>query len=331
MSKPFGDSVDDLPQNGSAVTLEDFWAYAPTHNYLYIPTLELWPSSSVNSRLPAMMEDGKPVMPATWLDKYGSVEQMTWAPGEPMIIEGRHVASGGWIDRRGARCFNQYRPPIVAGGNPAQAYPWTEHVNKLYADENAADHIISWLAHRVQHPDVKPNHGLLLGGPQGIGKDTLLEPIKHAVGPWNFSEVSPQQMLGRFNGFVKSVVLRISEARDLGDIDRYAFYEHMKIYLASPPDVLRVDEKHLREHAVLNCCRVILTTNHKTGGIYLPDDDRRHFVAWSDCKKEDFSPDYWNQMWSYYYEGGFAHVAAYLLQLDISAFDPKAPPATSFS
>jgi hypothetical protein len=31
--------------------------------------------------------------------------------------------------------------------------------------------------------------------------------------------VSPQQILGRFNGFVKSVILRVSEARDLGDID----------------------------------------------------------------------------------------------------------------
>jgi hypothetical protein len=33
----------------------------------------------------------------------------------------------------------------------------------------------------------------------------LLEPVKRAVGPWNFHEVSPQHMLGRFNGFLKSV------------------------------------------------------------------------------------------------------------------------------
>ena len=72
----------------------------------------------------------------------------------------------------------------------------------------------------------------LLGGAQGIGKDTLLEPVKHAVGPWNFREVSPQQMLGRFNGFLKSVILRISEARDLGDVNRFEFYDHMKAYTA---------------------------------------------------------------------------------------------------
>ena len=133
-------------------------------------------------------------------------------------------------------------------------------------------------------------------------------------------------MLGRFNGFVKSVILRVSEARDLGNVDRFQFYDHMKTYTAAPPDVLRVDEKHLREHYVFNCCGVIITTNHKTDGIYLPADDRRHFVAWSDCEKGDFPPEYWNGLWSWYKNGGYAHVAAFLSRLNISSFDPKAPP-----
>jgi hypothetical protein len=146
------------------------------------------------------------------------------------------------------------------------------------------------------------------------------------VGPWNFCEVSPQQMLGRFNGFVKSVVLRISEAKDMGEFDRFKFYAHMKVYLAAPPDVLLVDEKNLREHSVVNVCSVVLTTNHKVDGIYLPADDRRHFVAWSDCTKADFTEAYWNGLWGWYEREGFGHVAAYLAGLDLSDFSPKAPP-----
>src|SRR5207249_6032869 len=137
---------------------------------------------------------------------------------------------------------------------------------------------------------------------------------------------SPQHMLGRFNGFLKSVILRVNEARDLGDVNRYQFYDHLNAYTAAPPDVLRVDEKHLREHSVINCCGVVITTNHKTDGIYLPADDRRHFVAWSDLTKEDFVHDYWNGLWAWYARGGYRHVAAYLAELDISSFDPKAPP-----
>jgi hypothetical protein len=49
-------------------------------------------------------------------------------------------------------------------------------------------------------------------------------------------------------------------------------------------------------------------------------------VAWSDLTKEDFPKSYWNTLWSWYEHGGFASVAAYLAELDISGFDPKASP-----
>ena len=77
---------------------------------------------------------------------------------------------------------------------------------------------------------------------------------------------------------------------------------------------------------MFNVLGFIITTNHKTDGIYLPADDRRHFVAWSDRTKEEFTPDYWNELWGWYSNGGFGHVAAYLTELDISDFDPNAPP-----
>ncbi len=133
-------------------------------------------------------------------------------------------------------------------------------------------------------------------------------------------------MFERFNPFVKSVILRVSEARDLGDVDRYGLYVHMKTYTAAPPDVLRVDEKFMREYSVFNVCGVIITSNHKTDGIYLPADDRRHYVAWSLLTKEDFAADYWTDIYKWYEDGGHGHVAAYLRAFDLSGFDAKAPP-----
>src|SRR5262249_13365864 len=67
-------------------------------------------------------------------------------------------------------------------------------------------------------------------------------------------------------------------------------------------------------------------TNHKTDGIYLPADDRRHFVAWSNIGLEDFAQDYWRKLYHWYAKGGNEAVAAYLANLDLSGFDPKAPP-----
>lgn len=310
--------------SGSGVTLEDFWAHMPSHSYIFAPTREFWPAASVNARIPSVTVGEDRVRAAAWLDRNQAVEQMTWAPGKAMVMEDRLISDGGWIEREGCRTFNLYRPPLEIEGDAGQAGKWVEHVRRIYPDD--ADHILCWLAHRVQRPQDKVNHAIVLGGSQGIGKDTLLEPVKHAIGPWNFAEVSPQQMLGRFNGFVKSVILRVSEARDLGDVDRFAFYDHMKAYTAAPPDVLRVDEKHLREYSVFNVCGVIITSNHKTDGIFLPEDDRRHYVAWSDLSKEDFTTQYWDDLWAWYHGGGIGHVGAYLATLDLSKFNAKAPP-----
>lgn len=307
------------------VSMEDFYAHLPDHRYIFAPTRDLWPASSVNSRLPwPIGSDGKKVRPTDILDTERSVVQMVWMPGESMVIRNRLIDGGGVIERAGVSVFNLYRGPAIVSGDPAGAGPWLDHVRRIYPNE--ADHIIPWLAHRVQRPGEKINHAIVLGGAQGIGKDTLLEPVKHAIGPWNMQEVSPAALLGRFNGFVKSVILRISEARDLGDMDRFAFYDHMKVYTAAPPDVLRCDEKNLREHAVVNCCGVVVTTNHKADGIYLPADDRRHFVAWSDSDRTTFDISYWTRLYGWYASGGTANVAAYLRTLDLSGFDPKAPP-----
>jgi Family of unknown function (DUF5906) len=329
MSDAFLDDAEPrLPafsfEDDGGISIEDFYAFMPSHTYLFAPAREMWPAASVNARIAPIADSGKELKASIWLDRYRHVEQMTWAPGEPLVIRNRLIAGGGWTEHPGVRCFNLYRAPEIVHGEAAMATPWLDHIRTVYPAD--AGHIIPWLAHRVQCPGEKINHALMLGGAQGIGKDTLLEPVKRAVGPWNFSEVSPKNILGRFNSFLKAVILRVSEAHDLGDFDRFAFYDAMKSYTAAPPDVLRVDEKNLREYNIPNCCGAIITSNHKTDGIYLPADDRRHFVAWSDLTKDDFTPDYWNALWRWYESGGFSHVAAYLAKLDISSFDPKAPP-----
>lgn len=327
---PPPEAYEDEPHlvEGS-IALEDFHAYMPMHSYIFRPTRELWSSASVNSRIPQIRIGKEKIRANAWLDQHRHVEQMTWAPGFPEVIEGKLVDNGGWIERQGIAVYNLYRPPQILNGDPTEAGPWLAHVHRVFPGE--AEHIIRWLAQRAQRPDEKINHALVLGGAVGIGKDSILEPVTHAVGPWNCQEVSPVQLMGRFNGFLKAVILRVSEARDQGDagggkIDRYAVHEHCKTLLAAPPAVLRIDQKNVNEYSIMNVCGVVFTTNH-SDGLYLPPDDRRHFVAWSELEKDDFSANYWPDLYDWYdREGGNGHVAAYLRSLDISTFDAKAPP-----
>jgi hypothetical protein len=247
------------PATAAGVSLDDFRAYMPAHSYIFAPTRELWPASSVNARVPPVLNAaGEPMKASTWLDINAAVEQMTWAPGEPMLIRNKLIADGGWFERPGCTVFNLYRPSaIVPRGGDVER--WLSLVRKVFPDQD--EHIVMWLAHRVQRPFEKVNHALVLGGKPGIGKDAILEPVKQAIGPWNFADVTPKQVLGRFSGHLKSVILRISEARDLGEFDRFAFYDHTKAIIAAPPDVLRIDEKNLREYYVPNLCGVVITSN----------------------------------------------------------------------
>src|SRR5258708_27210210 len=91
-------AVTDEPK----IKLEDFYACLQQHAYVYVPTRALWPAGSIASLFPT----GKKSPPAhVWLDRNRGVEQMTYAPGFPMLIEDWYCLEGGWIRHPGARTF----------------------------------------------------------------------------------------------------------------------------------------------------------------------------------------------------------------------------------
>lgn len=315
----------DVPAESTPHVRDEFYAFLPDHKFIFRPTCALWSAAGVDGHY-------RPIngtKPSKWLALHRAVHQMTWWPGKPEIIEDELIASGEVRNAPGRRAYNLYRSPLVEPGNPADIGPWIDHGQAIYPDE--WPHLVRWFAHRTQRPGEKLNHALVLGGAQGIGKDSILEPLKRAVGQSNFREIDPEHALGNFNTFVRAIVLRVNEARDLGNAnDRFRLYERFKTIIAAPPDVLPVNEKHVSEYPVLNVVGVIYTTNHAVDGLYLPPDDRRHYVAWSARRKEEFSPEYWRAYWTWLEAGGWRNVAAYLRALPLGDFDPKAdPPKTS--
>jgi hypothetical protein len=108
----------------NTISLDDFLAHMPDHKYIFVPTRDLWPAASVDSSI--QWPDGPEgkMKPSRWLDANQSVEQMTWAPGLPLLIENKLIDTGGWIDHYGCTCFNQYRLPTLQHGDASQAGPW---------------------------------------------------------------------------------------------------------------------------------------------------------------------------------------------------------------
>lgn len=304
-----GEEIEDL-------STADFYYYSPRNAYLFVLDGNLWSGPAVENAL------GKGA--AKWIKKNQSVASLTWAPGEPELVLDRVVNEGGWVRKGKAHTLNLYLPGIIRKGDPEKAGRWVELIHKVFPGE--AEELLDYFAHGVQYPGRKINHGILLIGTQGIGKDSLIEPVRQAVGPWNCGDIAPNALFESFNGYVKSVFLRVNEAHDLGDIKRFQLYERMKTILVSPPDVLRCNEKHLREHYVFNCVKVIITSNHSLNSIYLPPEDRRYFVCKSEVGPEDFEEGFWTDLWKWYQGEGFKHCNSFLRSRDLSRYDPKAPP-----
>jgi hypothetical protein len=317
----WGEPLAEIPW---CATIDAFFAHAPTRRYIHRLNGQTWPAATIDNRF-GKIEGMKA---SKWLDRFQHVEQMVWDPGKPEVVRDEHFSGGEWVPEEGWDCYNLYRPPYIdpRDGDPEAAKFWLALLHKIYP--NDATHILHYLAHRVQKPGEKINHALVLGGPTRIGKDTILAPVRYAVGTSNFASIEPDKILTRFNKFFQSVILRISEARDMG-INKFQFYSNMKSYVAAPPEMLTIDEKNLPTYEIPNITSVIITTNHLTDGMYLPPDDARYYVAWTDQKRDEEIADRCDRLWMWYKRPeahAWAHVAAYLHSIDISQWNSKVPP-----
>jgi hypothetical protein len=329
-----GEVLDGAEDFDASVPLayNDFRCFLPKMRFWHLPSSTLWVKDTVSVLLPSIKTaGGKKISPIAWLAHNRPITAFTWAPGHPALIRNQVMHEGELAPSPGTVLFNTYLPPQPCHGDPKKAGPWIDHLRRLYGDETAK-HILAWMAWRVQHPEVKINHCLVLGGAPGIGKDTALAPLMRAVGAYNVAEVSPTTITGKFNTHMRSVVMRISEVRNFGEtgMNVFKFHEAMKTVLASPPLTHLINGKHMPEYHIPNIVGVVMTTNYQTSGLYLPSDDRRHYVCTTQLTASDLPADYFVGFWHWLRTGGIEHATAYLMTLDISGFDPKqTPPKTA--
>jgi hypothetical protein len=312
---------DSTEGAGSAISqAADFFAYLPDHDYIHRPTGMHWPAASLDGTV------GKDAR--MMLDLTHPVHLLGWAPGlaERFLVKeldvSNHRAAESWV-------YNQYRSPRRPTASPAQIDPWLKLLNRLYP--NDGDHLLKYFADAVQNPGRKCNHAIVLGsGTHGIGKDTLLKPLRRAVGESNYAVIQPKALFADFNPWTASVVVQISEMRNVGDgqgdrISKYDMYERCKDLAAAPPATLERNVKHVSQQQIQNVLRLIVTTNHGVDGIYIDPEDRRHFCAWSDAPA--MLPADAEALHQWLDAGGTEAVAAFLHDASLlDGWNPGAPP-----
>ena len=317
------------PKKGE-VPVGHFVYYAPGNNYIYRPTTTHWIAPAVDAAVSPINEDGKITQASEWLKEHQLVTSMTCEPAiDDDYIKGFDCRNGEILKTPGAALYNTYRKPTIELGDARLAKPFLEHVHKVFPKDGDAEQFLNYMAHRVQKPSEKPRFALLIAGSQGVGKDTAIEFCCPAIGAWNVANIDPSALEGNFNEYCASTLVRVSEAANLHEMTKWAFNERMKVLIAGSPDTQTINPKYGQKYSIRMYCGIIITTNHLSSGIYIPEDDRRYDIidsatlAEMGLLEEATRKNYFSDLWDWFLEDGKNHIAAYLHEKDLSSFSPN--------
>ncbi len=249
----------------------------------------------------------------------------TYRPGKDLLLQEENEVGVP------VRAVNLWRPsplkPWPADVTDADVAPFRELTTELFGPEGepAREHILDMLAFAVQYPGVKINHAPVLLGEQGVGKDTFLQPFIEAVGQHNVRPIKTEELAGQFTDFLRAQVCIVSE---MASFSKREQYNRLKDWIAAPPLYVLVNRKNEKPFTIPNQQLWIFTTNYDNA-IVIDEGDRRFWVH--RCLLErPREREFYKRIYHFYeHEDGNAKVFRWLLQRDVSAFDPKArPPMT---
>jgi len=188
----------------------------------------------------------------------------------------------------------------------------------LNDDEDDIHWLLSWLAYPLQNPGAKLNTAVIMfGAKQGTGKSLVGVSMEYIYGE-NFQAIMQRDLTSTFNDWAmgKQFIMGddITAHKNAGEADVVK-----KMITQSE---ISVNQKYLKPFKVADTVNFFFTTN-RPNAFTLDQDDRRYFVI--DVKRgpldTDFYMDY--DFWLKF-EGGAANIFHYLLDYDVSDFNPNA-------
>jgi hypothetical protein len=251
------------------------------------------------------------------------LQGITYAAGESVLVaRDGEVYGNRWRDAR---------PNVANVPSGGDVEMWLEHCRTLVPEEFELEHILNMMAFKVQHPEVKINHAVLHGGDEGSGKDTMWAPFIWAIcGPHlkNRGLIDNDSLGSQWGYALESEIIILNELKEPEAKERRALANKLKPIIAAPPEMLTVNRKGLHPYDMVNRAFVLAFTNDPVP-ITIPSQDRRWFCVWSKAPRMDAAKA--AKLWTWYQAGGFATIARWLHDRDVSAFNPAAaPPLTEF-
>ena len=186
------------------------------------------------------------------------------------------------------------------------------------------DYLVRFLAHALQHPEEKPGIMTVLIGAEGAGKGFFVRLLEALWGATTLQVSDIAAVTGNFNAALQRAFwVALDECMFKGDKKSQ---DRMKSLVTEP--TIQVEQKYEPSRTIESFHRFIACTNHAQWGQIRSDDRRYLFIKVSDCHKQDTK--YFSQLSKALNDGvTVSALAHYLINLDISKFNPRNKPQTA--
>lgn len=240
----------------------------------------------------------------------------TFRPGLPFqdVIE--------YADRRWINTYKEPKIPRLKG----DVTPFLNLLNTILPRDDDAIIMLSYMAAVVQYKGTKFRWAPFVQGTPGNGKSTLSQCLKHALGRKYIFSVKAKMIENHFNAWLENNILYIAD--DIYNPEnKGALMEELKTLISDEDQ--GVTYKGIDSIQKNVCGNFVFNSNHKDA-LKKTDDARRicTFYCAQQSKQDRFrdglTKPYFNKLYKWLENGGYAMVSEYLYSLDI---DPRYNPA----
>lgn len=201
-----------------------------------------------------------------------------------------------------------------------------DYLRDVICDGNLGlfEYLIQFLAHALQRPEEKPGIMIVLIGAEGVGKGFFIRLLEALWGATTLQISDIAAITGNFNaGLERAFWVALDECMFKGDKKSQ---DRMKSLVTEP--AIQVEQKYEPSRTIESFHRFIACTNYAQWGQIRSDDRRYLFIKVSDCHKQDSG--YFGQLSNALNYGiTVPALADYLVNLDITRFNPRSKPQTA--
>lgn len=227
----------------------------------------------------------------------------TYVPGGPRTVDGNLNTWEGWgcVPKKGdLKPWHEFMEYIFRGLPAERA--WFEQ----------------WLAYPLQNPGAKMFTAVLFWSQhEGVGKSFVGEIMQRIYGN-NYSVISQDDLHSGFNAWAQHKQFVMGE--EITGSDRRKDADNLKYMLTR--SVLMVNVKYQPHFSIPDCINYFFASNNPNA-LFLSDTDRRNFVH--EIRDRPLQADFYKKLDAWKSGAGPAALFHYLMSLDISKFNPKAP------